>query len=506
MVSRSRTVNFTASTLTLFSALLVASASFGDELNDRWYSQSSSDTVFVFVHGIFSNSSDCWTNSNGTYWPSLLKSDTRFSDPNIYLGGYDTRIDSGSFGIYDAADQLFANLRVAGSDGKDPPLEKKNLVFIAHSTGGIVVRQVLLEHAAEFKDKAVAVILIASPGRGSQWANRLQWLNKFYANRMAEQLQRKNDFLDALDRDFMNLATKKDNRIPRLIGMDLFESKFIVPRPVYLFFLQSEEFVVNSEDTGSYFGGFKVIPNSDHFSIVKPAGIGDPIQTYLADFYQHEFLPLTKKTSTEAAQWGSTPSQTGRKIYSAQISLFDSNAEQVRFNNIWRQGLFHSVTSFLTSQNAPPELQLEGVEILNDVDSSDLERLSLAGHYLNGVAVSTTIVQKKTSGPVESYLAESTFRAMHPLPDVVFPDISEDIPGGDSFGPITLRKALSKTWGYYVLMSLATRCLTDDANAQCDKRRLLTVLSEANKTLGANDRDLDRDFSRLIALALGKTP
>ena len=46
--------------------------------NNTWYSRSESDTVFIFVHGLFSNSNDCWTASNKAYWPEILKTDTRF--------------------------------------------------------------------------------------------------------------------------------------------------------------------------------------------------------------------------------------------------------------------------------------------------------------------------------------------------------------------------------------------------------------------------------------------
>jgi hypothetical protein len=106
---------------------------FGQEAqqNNTWYSRSDSDTVFIFVHGLFSNSNNCWTALNKAYWPEILKADTRFGNPNIFLGGYYTDSSSGVYGIRDAADELLSHLRGKNPQGIEGPLAKPKLIFVA---------------------------------------------------------------------------------------------------------------------------------------------------------------------------------------------------------------------------------------------------------------------------------------------------------------------------------------------------------------------------------------
>src|ERR1700737_1016131 len=78
-------------------------------ITDGWYVTSSSDTVIIFVHGIFSSSAGCWhyvdrhNQANNRFWPNMVFQDKRFQNPSIYLGGYETSISSGDLRIKDAA-------------------------------------------------------------------------------------------------------------------------------------------------------------------------------------------------------------------------------------------------------------------------------------------------------------------------------------------------------------------------------------------------------------------
>jgi len=490
--------------LLVWLSLLLGGAAYAADANDRWYVKNDSDTVIVFVHGIFSDSTACWTNDKGIYWPDIVKGDARLGNASIYLGGYDTSFASGLFGIYDAADELLKYLTTPSADLSAPPIEKKNLIFIAHSTGGLVVRQMLVRHANLFHDKTVGLLLVASPSRGSAWANRLKWIGEYYSNKMASDLQRDNSYVDALDREFADLVTKKE-QIPKLTGLDIFESKFIIPTPWYKLFTSSQEFVVSAQDSASYFGGYKIIPNSDHFSIVKPSDAQDPIETYLASFYSEEFVPLTRKTLSALHGWGVEPSSTGRKLFHAQIGEFPG--EPQNFNAVWAEGITYRINSVITAalRDAPMDFQFEGTDIVKAVDAGDFEQLATVGHDLNGVAVASTVIQPSAAG---KYLTESAFRSMYNPPDGVmsFPNISEEVPGGSSFGPISLQQALSNTWGYYIVLSLAARCLADDTHLHCDRSKLVALLSDALKGLGPENATLSGEFLRLIALARASKP
>jgi pimeloyl-ACP methyl ester carboxylesterase len=270
----------------LLALILTALPAYGQEAqqNNTWYWRSNSDTVFIFVHGLFSNANACWIAPNKAYWPEILKTDTRFGDPNIFLGGYYTKPTSGVYGIRDAADELLSHLRVKNPQGIEGPLSKQKIVFIAHSTGGLVVRYLLERERELFKDKIIGLVLLASPSRGSAWSNRFKWLKEIYGNKMVGELARYNAFTMDLDQSFAALVGSKKLQ---LVGVDIFESKFIISGMVGL-----SERIVPAEDQASYFGAYKIIPDSDHFSIVKPMSVTHESHQRLYEFYETTYLPF----------------------------------------------------------------------------------------------------------------------------------------------------------------------------------------------------------------------
>jgi hypothetical protein len=50
-----------------------------------------SQSVIVFIHGIFGDARSTWTSSNGAYWPDLIAKDELFKDYSIYVYEYPTR-------------------------------------------------------------------------------------------------------------------------------------------------------------------------------------------------------------------------------------------------------------------------------------------------------------------------------------------------------------------------------------------------------------------------------
>lgn len=255
--------------------------------NNTWYSVTQSDTVFVFVHGIFSDSANSWTARNGTYWPSIVKDDKRFGSPSIYLGGYFTDFTSGIYRVSNAADELLSNLKLQDAAGNPAPLSRPKIVFIAHSTGGLVVRYMLERHVDLFRERTVGLVLLASPSRGSAWSNRLQWIRELYRNRMAGQLARDNDFIVDLDSRFADFVQQR--KIRNFSGIDAFENKFIIPG---IFF--NSEYVVSPADSSSYFGAYRIVPNTDHFSIAKPTSITHASHQLLVEFYETLFKTLAE--------------------------------------------------------------------------------------------------------------------------------------------------------------------------------------------------------------------
>jgi tetratricopeptide (TPR) repeat protein len=252
---------------------------------DGWFANPDADTVFVFIHGILSSSATCWRAPNGVFWPALVRDDPRFGSPGIFLAGYYTEMASGAYRVSDAAAAVMSTLRSDDTASRAAPLSRANLIFVAHSTGGLVARAILDRYVDEFIEKSVGLVLLASPSRGSTWANRLRWLQVAVENRMATQLMRGNDYLQDLDGRFADLVHQR--KIPRLAGIDLFENHF-----VYRLLILRFRRVVDPDDSSSYFGAPRIVPNTDHASIAKPRSVDDASHQFLWEFFDVRYRPL----------------------------------------------------------------------------------------------------------------------------------------------------------------------------------------------------------------------
>jgi hypothetical protein len=188
---------------------------------------------------------------------------------------------------------LVTSLREKNPEGIEGPLAKPKIVFIAHSTGGLIVRYLLMGKQKSFEDKIIGLVLLASPSRGSAWADRLKWLQEYYNHRMVGELARDNALNRDLDQRFAELVSNNNKKI-KLVGIDIFENKFIYNK----YFFWNYEPIVPAKDAASYFGAYKIIPDSDHFSIAKPTSITHNSHRYLYDFFVYTFLPAVLDQSS----------------------------------------------------------------------------------------------------------------------------------------------------------------------------------------------------------------
>jgi pimeloyl-ACP methyl ester carboxylesterase len=255
--------------------------------NNLWYLLNDSPSAIVFVHGILSDSRSCWLSTHGgqtTYWPQLVSADPRLQHPAVFLGGFYTAVDAGAYNINDCAKELLNGLMVPDVHLHRTPLEKERIVFICHSTGGIVARYMLTRYADKFREKEVGLVLIASPSYGSKLADTLGGLANFYNNQLGIHLKWGNDVLKNLDDEFKELLDRKT--IPRLTGIEACENHFIFHRR----FLPDKQFVVERESAGRYFT-VRMLPNTDHFSTVKPSGFDHPAHKLLVEFWLRRYGP-----------------------------------------------------------------------------------------------------------------------------------------------------------------------------------------------------------------------
>jgi pimeloyl-ACP methyl ester carboxylesterase len=142
--------------------------------------------VIVFVHGIH-GSRESWRASNGAYWPDMIRTDPRFAYSDVEVAEYPTPVSNGKMSSVQLADILWARLQ------QDHVWEHREVVFLAHSLGGILVEEMLLRHPAEAA-KVRFIVSYGTPHEGSPIAR--------YAS-LYDKDPLLNDLSDASDNSFL---------------------------------------------------------------------------------------------------------------------------------------------------------------------------------------------------------------------------------------------------------------------------------------------------------------
>jgi pimeloyl-ACP methyl ester carboxylesterase len=115
--------------------------------------------VIVFVHGLH-GSRESWRASNGAYWPDMVWMDPRFAYSDVEVAEYPTPASNGRMSSVQLADILWTRLK------QDHVWEHREVVFIAHSLGGILVEEMLLKHPADAA-RVRFIVSYGTPHEGS---------------------------------------------------------------------------------------------------------------------------------------------------------------------------------------------------------------------------------------------------------------------------------------------------------------------------------------------------
>jgi len=258
--------------------------------NNHWVHNNDSDTVIVFVHGIFSDTKGCWTNKDKKhYFPEMVMKDADFGDPSIFVAGYATTLKAGKYGVASSAADVWKALSTP-VDGRVPAVTKRNIIFVCHSTGGIVVRYLLLDKKAQMRDKNIGLVLIASPSAGSEFARLLSPLSRLYDSQLASELRDQNNaLLEDLDDRFRDLVYHRDLRIA---GVEAFEQNGLLRRVLGR--------AVPKESASRYFGHAVQLAGQNHITSVKPADSHHPAYSLLLNFCTQDFRQLVESAAHEA--------------------------------------------------------------------------------------------------------------------------------------------------------------------------------------------------------------
>lgn len=203
--------------------------------------------VIIFLHGVLGNSKTTWLNEkSNAYWPDLLKEDNTFSGTSIFVYDYKTAMfERGQLNIDELANDLKVRLDAADI------MQHGQLIFIAHSMGGLVARAFLLKYS-DMADKTRFIFFLSTPTAGATIAN---WALLVSNNPQFAEMRRmkQSDYLANVQRDWMD--------------------KYVMTMPSYCLYETKETKGILIVDQGSATSlcNKPLVPvQADHYEIAKP--------------------------------------------------------------------------------------------------------------------------------------------------------------------------------------------------------------------------------------------
>ena len=214
--------------------------------------------VIVFVHGIH-GSRESWRAANGAYWPDMIRSDPRFAFSDVEVAEYPTPSSNGKMSSVQLADVLWSRLK------QDHVWEHREVVFIAHSLGGILVEEMLLRHPADAA-RVRFIVSYGTPHEGSTIARMASFYDRDpLLNDLSD--AGSNNFLSQLEDQWRGHASV--NGIHRFCA---FESQDTTPDNGFGRYLKTHARVV-SYFSATYGCDVTTPPQeieADHLHMVKP--------------------------------------------------------------------------------------------------------------------------------------------------------------------------------------------------------------------------------------------
>lgn len=201
----------------------------------------------ILIHGLGGNSIDTWTSDSSvgkkenkkdfnSFFPAVLAAD--FPDTRIWTLGYSAAMFNwGDNPKYDELERVCINIShfIAGYE-----IGRKPLIFICHSLGGIVAKEILRvteqssERIKRIFDSTVAVSFIATPHTGSPWATILNNVNKvipfFNTSDRMEVLEYDSAYLESLSASYRTIAINNNIETQAFCEQRKTKKIMVVPR------------------------------------------------------------------------------------------------------------------------------------------------------------------------------------------------------------------------------------------------------------------------------------
>jgi protein SERAC1 len=185
----------------------------------------------VFVHGLSGDCFASWTHENGEFWPRWLTTD--YQSINIYSAGYDSHfttklLKGDGAGLIDVATMILDRLMSRKT-------KSKPLLFITHSLGGLVVKQMLRKSSESANSKrrrvcgqTCGVVFIGTPHQGAQLASSLQRLFSIALSQQVRSLAYASSPLIDLSQWFSNWAPSVNLPVWAYYEIDQYNGMLVV--------------------------------------------------------------------------------------------------------------------------------------------------------------------------------------------------------------------------------------------------------------------------------------
>jgi pimeloyl-ACP methyl ester carboxylesterase len=249
--------------------------------------------AIVFVHGIHGDPRGTWTSDDGTtYWPDLVRADKDFADADVYVEGYPTPYTGNRSDVTDISNSLASRLTPVFAG-------HKQVIFICHSLGGLLVEQLLVDHP-NFASEVPFVVFYATPHAGSFVAS---FSSVFEGDPLLRSMSSSGDnqyLLELEDRwrgakfsthRFCAFETIKmrPHNLAGIVGAKGEEAKLLdFVGGIYVVDPFSATYGC---DSNAPFTGIQ----ANHIDIVKPTNRGDAIYKLFKEYYLATNVPLVEQ-------------------------------------------------------------------------------------------------------------------------------------------------------------------------------------------------------------------
>lgn len=252
--------------------------------------------VIVFVHGLHGDRNS-FRAANGAYWPDLVRTDPHFAYSDVAVAEYPTPDSNGKSSSTQLADLLYTRLQ------QQHVWDHREVVFLAHSLGGILVEEMLLKHPAEAA-KVRFIVSFGTPHEGSTVARIASIYDK-------DPLL--NDLSDAEDNSFLTTLEqnwRSNSSVNSIHRFCAYETEDTMPESVFGRYFKVRARVV-SYFSATYGCDVTTPPqaiHTDHVNLVRPSGRNADAYQFFLRVYTNNPILEDRASTRESIIGGFTAS------------------------------------------------------------------------------------------------------------------------------------------------------------------------------------------------------